>query len=230
MVHLSRLSEDLVIFTGEEFRFFELSDAVSTGSSLMPQKKNPDPLELIRGKAGRVIGRHTGWLTTMKGLPAGYNKDLQEDKEAVFDAEATVGASLTAMATIVAGLRLDEARAHAWSSGLLLATDVAEYLVARGMPFRTAHETVGAMVRRLAEDGRDFQSLSAAEWASFSPLFQPSVVQAVTPAAAVAARRTPQSTNPDAVAAALAELRGWVTARSAGSPAKPAGDQGPAGS
>jgi argininosuccinate lyase len=210
MIHLSRLAEDLIIFTGEEFRFFELSDAVATGSSLMPQKKNPDPLELIRGKAGRVIGRHTGWLTTMKGLPAGYNKDLQEDKEAVFDAEATVAASLAAMRTIVSGIRLDAARTAAWSSGLLLATDVAEYLVARGMPFRAAHETVGGMVRRLAAEGRDFQSLSADEWASFSPLFQPDVVEAITPAAAVAARKTPQSTHPSAVAAALMATLEWV--------------------
>jgi argininosuccinate lyase len=213
MVHLSRLAEDLIIFTGEEFHFFELSDAVATGSSLMPQKKNPDPLELIRGKSGRVIGRHTGWLATMKGLPTGYNKDLQEDKEAVFDAEATLAAALAAMRAVVAGLRLDAFRTIAWSSGLLLATDVAEYLVARGMPFRVAHETVGAMVRRLAEEGRDFQSLSAAEWAAFSPLFQPDVVQAITPASAVAARRTPQSTNPNAVSAALAETRAWVEAR-----------------
>jgi argininosuccinate lyase len=210
MIHLSRLAEDLIIFTGEEFRFFELSDAVATGSSLMPQKKNPDPLELIRGKAGRVIGRHAGWLTTMKGLPAGYNKDLQEDKEAVFDADATVAASLAAMRTIVSGLRLDAARTTAWSSGLLLATDVAEYLVARGLPFRVAHETVGGMVRRLAADGRDFQSLTADEWASFSPLFQPDVIEAITPAAAVAARKTPQSTNPSAVAAALLATLEWV--------------------
>jgi argininosuccinate lyase len=212
MVHLSRLAEDLILFTGEEFRFFELSDAVATGSSLMPQKKNPDPLELIRGKAGRVIGRHTGWLTTMKGLPAGYNKDLQEDKEAVFDAEATLSASLLAMRTIVSGVRLDAERTTAWSSGLLLATDVAEYLVARGMPFRAAHETVGGMVRGLAAEGRDFASLSPAEWAAFSPLFQPDVVEAITPASAVAARRTPQSTNPEAVSAALAETLEWVRA------------------
>jgi argininosuccinate lyase len=215
MVHLSRLAEDLIIFTGEEFHFFELSDAVATGSSLMPQKKNPDPLELIRGKAGRVIGRHAGWLATMKGLPAGYNKDLQEDKEAVFDAESAVAGSLAAMRAVVAGLGLDTTRARVWSAGLLLATDVAEYLVARGMPFRVAHETVGRMVRELAGDGRDFASLSLAEWASFSPLFQADVAEAITPAAAVAARRTPQSTNPGAVAAALAETRAWVAARSA---------------
>jgi argininosuccinate lyase len=212
MVHLSRLAEDLVIFSGEEFGFFELSDDVSTGSSLMPQKKNPDPVELIRGKAGRVIGRHAGWLAAMKGLPSGYNKDLQEDKEAVFDAESTLGPSLGAMRTVVSGLSLDATRTSRWASGLLLATDVAEYLVARGLPFRKAHETVGAMVRLLVADGRDFSSLSLEDWAAFSPLFQPDIVGAITPAFAVAARRTPQSTGPAAVAAALAAVRRWLDA------------------
>ena len=210
MVHLSRLAEDLIVFTSEEFRLFELSDDVSTGSSLMPQKKNPDPLELIRGKSGRVIGRHAGWLASMKGLPSGYNKDLQEDKEAVFDVEATLGPSLSAMRAVVSGLALDAARARPWASGLLLATDVAEYLVAHGMAFRQAHETVGAMVRLLVADGRDFESLSAEEWARFSPLFGADVRRVVTPEAAVAARHTPQSTNPASVAAALAEASAWL--------------------
>jgi argininosuccinate lyase len=210
MIHLSRLAEDLVIFTGEEFRFFELSDEVATGSSLMPQKKNPDPLELVRGKSGRVLGRHAGWLASMKGLPSGYNKDLQEDKEAVFDAESTLGPSLAAMSTVVSGLRLDTARTRQWASGLLLATDVAEYLVARGMPFRQAHETVGAIVRQLVGDGRDFDSLSMEEWVAFSSLFGPDVRQAITPAAAVAARRTPQSTSPVSVAAAMADVTAWL--------------------
>ena len=101
MVHLSRLAEDLILFRGDEFGFFELADRVATGSSLMPQKKNPDPLELVRGKTGRAIGRLTGWLATMKGLPSGYNKDLQEDKEAVFDAEVTTLGSLQALTTVV---------------------------------------------------------------------------------------------------------------------------------
>ncbi len=210
MVHLSRLAEDLVIFTTEEFRFFELSDDVATGSSLMPQKKNPDPLELIRGKSSRVLGRHAGFLTAIKGLPSGYNKDLQEDKEAVFDAEQTLGSSVSAMTRVVAGVTLDAARTRDWASGLLLATDVAEYLVARGMPFRQAHQKVGAMVRQLVADGRRFDTLSAKEWAAFSPLFGPGVLEVVTPEAAVTARRTPQSTNPASVAAALADLASWL--------------------
>ena len=106
MVHLSRLAEDLIIFCGEEHGFFQLSDASSTGSSMMPQKKNPDPLELIRGKAGRLIGRQTGWMATMKGLPSGYNKDLQEDKEALFDAEDTVAGALSALVGVVDGLEI----------------------------------------------------------------------------------------------------------------------------
>ena len=153
MVHLSRLAEDVIIFTSEEFGYFDLPDRFATGSSLMPQKKNPDPLELARGKSGRVLGRLSGWLTTMKGLPGGYNRDLQEDKEAVFEAEATLAASLDACAAVVAGLSLNAARAEAAASGLLLATDVADYLVARGVAFRDAHATVGAIVRTARRRG-----------------------------------------------------------------------------
>jgi argininosuccinate lyase len=210
MVHLSRLAEDLIIFTGEEHGFFELSDASATGSSMMPQKKNPDPLELVRGKSGRAIGRLTGWLATMKGLPSGYNKDLQEDKEAVFDAEATAAASLAAAHAVVARLETNVERAGRAASGLLLATDVADYLVSRGMPFRRAHEVVGAMVRRLLADSRDFSDLTMEEWREASELFGDDAPAAATAAASVQARRTPQSTNPDAVQAALAECRNWI--------------------
>jgi argininosuccinate lyase len=213
MVHLSRLAEDLIIFTGEEHGFFELSDASATGSSMMPQKKNPDPLELVRGKTGRAVGRLTGWLVTMKGLPGGYNKDLQEDKEAVFDAEATLGASLAATTAVVAQLAVNAQRTGLAASGLLLATDVADYLVSRGMPFRTAHEVVGAMVRRLLAEERDFSSLTLDEWKEASATFGADAPGAATALASVRAKRTPQSTNPDAVAAALAECRQWVATR-----------------
>jgi argininosuccinate lyase len=213
MVHLSRLAEDIIIFTSEEFGYFDLPDRFATGSSLMPQKKNPDPLELARGKSGRVLGRLTGWLTTMKGLPAGYNRDLQEDKEAVFEAEATVAASLDASAAVVAGLSLNAARAESAASGLLLATDVADYLVSRGVPFRDAHAIVGAMVRKLVAAGRDFSSLSLDEWRAFSDRIGPDVEEAISAGASVAAKRTPQSTNPDAVRAALDELNAWLKGR-----------------
>jgi argininosuccinate lyase len=210
MIHLSRMAEDFIIFTGEEHGFFDLSDASATGSSMMPQKKNPDPLELVRGKTGRAIGRLTGWLATMKGLPSGYNKDLQEDKEAVFDAEATLAAAATATHAVVAKLSLNAQKSERAASGLLLATDVADYLVSRGMPFRSAHEVVGAMVRRLLGEGRDFSQLTLAEWRDASDMFGEDAPQAATALASVQARRTPQSTNPDAVQAALAESRAWL--------------------
>ncbi len=210
MVHLSRLAEDLIILCGDEHHFFDLSDALSTGSSMMPQKKNPDPLELVRGKAGRAIGHLVGLLTTIKGLPTGYNKDLQEDKEAVFGAEDTLSGCLAVARSVVAGLTLDRARAASAASGLLLATDVADYLVGRGVPFRRAHEIVGALVRQLLADKRDFESLSLVEWRAASDLFDADVVARVTPGASVAAKRTPQSTAPQAVAARLAEVRRWL--------------------
>jgi argininosuccinate lyase len=213
MVHLSRMAEDLIIFTGEEHGFFELADASATGSSMMPQKKNPDPLELVRGKTGRAIGRLTGLLVTMKGLPSGYNKDLQEDKEAVFDAEATLSASLRATEAVVSRLSINTERAGHAASGLLLATDVADYLVARGMPFRRAHEVVGAMVRRLLAEGRDFSSLTMAEWREASEMFGDDAPRAATALASVQARCTPQSTNPEAVRAALEDCRGWAKKR-----------------
>jgi argininosuccinate lyase len=210
MVHVSRLAEDLILFTSEEFGFFELADAAATGSSLMPQKKNPDPLELVRGKAGRVLGRLTGWLSTMKGLPVGYSKDLQEDKEALFEAEDTVNASVLACVAVLRGITINRAvTAHA-ASGLLLATDVADYLVGRGVPFRDAHEIVGSLVRRLVEERRGFEMLSLDEWRSHSPLFDADVKDYITADASVRRKQTPQSTHPDAVAAAMARVREWL--------------------
>src|SRR6186997_443800 len=210
MVHLSRLAEDVILWSGEEFGFFEIDDSVATGSSLMPQKKNPDPLELVRGKAGKDVGQLTGWLTTMKGLPLGYNKDLQEDKAIAFEAEDMVIACARTTATFVRTLTRRPGPARAAASGLLLATEVADYLVGRGVPFRTAHEVTGRIVRILYTAGKDFSSLSLADWRQYHALFDEHVFRAITPEAAVAARRTPQSTNPGAVAAALAETKGWL--------------------
>ncbi|HUQ87173.1 MAG TPA: argininosuccinate lyase [Vicinamibacterales bacterium] len=210
MVHLSRIAEDFILMTGEEFGFFELADSSATGSSMMPQKKNPDPLELVRGKAGRAIGHLTGFLITMKGLPTGYNKDLQEDKEPLFDSEDTLSVSLDATAAVIKNLTLHPDRTGRAAAGLLLATDVADYLVLRGMPFRQAHEVVGAMVRQLLAQKRDFESLSLDEWRAASELFGDDVKQHVTAAASVRVKKTPQSTHPDAVRAALKELRGWL--------------------
>ena len=210
MVHLSRLSEDLIIFCDEEHGFFQLSDASSTGSSMMPQKKNPDPLELIRGKSGRLIGHLAGWMATMKGLPSGYNKDLQEDKEAVFDAEDNVAGALATLVGVIDGLEIFPATTTAAASGLLLATDVADFLVGKGMPFREAHEVVGRMVRQLLAEGRDFGALALPEWQRHSPLFDETVRGVINPAASVRARKTPQSTQPEAVSAALADVNAWL--------------------
>ena len=212
MVHISRLAEDVIILSSEEFAFFEIHDSVATGSSLMPQKKNPDPLELVRGKSGKAVGTLTGWLTTLKGLPFGYNKDLQEDKAITFEAEdSLIGcASVTSTAVRTLTLRPDVTRQAA--SGLLLATEVADYLVGRGLPFRTAHEVSGRISRELYAAGKDFSSLSLADWQRYHPLFAADIAHAITPEAAVEARRTPQSTNPRQVAGALNAMREWVSA------------------
>jgi argininosuccinate lyase len=212
MVHLSRLAEDFILFTSEEFGFFELADSSATGSSMMPQKKNPDPLELVRGKAGRVIGSLTGFLTTMKGLPTGYYKDLQEDKEPLFDAEDTVRVSANAARAVVGAVTLRPDRTLTAASGLLLATDVADYLAGKGVPFRHAHEIVGAMVRQLLASGRDFDSLSSQEWRNFSDKFGDDIRQAIRPESSIRSRKTPQSTSPDAVRLQLQETRRWLGA------------------
>jgi argininosuccinate lyase len=149
-------------------------------------------------------------MVTMKGLPSGYNKDLQEDKEAVFDAEDTVAGALATLAGVVDGLEMFPNATAAAASGLLLATDVADFLVGKGMAFRDAHEVVGGMVRQLVAERRDFGALTPAEWRRHSPLFDDSVREVVTADASVRARKTPQSTQPQAVSAALAEIKGWL--------------------
>lgn len=162
-VHLSRLAEQLILFSSAEFGFVTLDDAYSTGSSLMPQKKNPDTLELTRGKSGRLIGHLTGLLTTLKGLPSTYDKDLQEDKEPIFDAFDTLAMVLPVMAGLVGTLRLHAARMAAQLEPGLLATDLADYLVKRGVPFREAHGIVGQVVRVAEEKGVPITSLAIAE-------------------------------------------------------------------
>ncbi|MDQ3169600.1 MAG: argininosuccinate lyase [Acidobacteriota bacterium] len=198
-IHLSRLCEDLIIFSTDEFGFFDLDDSVATGSSLMPQKKNPDPLELVRGKSARALGHLMQFLTLLKSVPAGYSKDLQEDKESIFDAEDTLIGSLRSTAVVVRTLTFDAARAREAASGLLLATEVADYLVSKGMPFRRAHEVVGGLVRELAAKRADFASLSLDDWTRHDALFGEDIFKWITPDAAVRNRRTPQSTNPEQV-------------------------------
>jgi argininosuccinate lyase len=165
MVHLSRLAEDVILYATSEFGFFELGDAIATGSSLMPQKKNPDSMELVRGKAGRVFGDLIGLLTTLKGLPLAYNKDMQEDKEAVFDAFDTVSASLRVTATVLRNITINKERAAAASSsGYMNATELADYLVRKGMPFRDAHELVGKIVIRAIEEGKELEEMDLDEF------------------------------------------------------------------
>ena len=169
MVHLSRMAEDLILYCSTEFGFVSLSDAVSTGSSLMPQKKNPDALELIRGKAGRVFGHHAALLATMKGLPLAYNKDMQEDKEAVFDAADTTRSCLSVGAIVLDNVTVNEKSAReAAARGFLNATELADYLVKKGVPFRTAHDTVGRAVLFAAENDRELNDLTLEEFREFS--------------------------------------------------------------
>ena len=177
MVHLSRLAEDVILYATSEFGLFELGDAIATGSSLMPQKKNPDSMELVRGKSGRVFGDLMALLTTLKGLPLAYNKDMQEDKEAVFDAFDTVSASLRVTATVLRNIGIDKERAAAAaSSGYMNATELADYLVRKGMPFRDA-QVVGKIVMRAIELGKELEQMDLSE---FSALIEEDVYEALS--------------------------------------------------
>jgi argininosuccinate lyase len=190
MMHLSRLSQELTLWCSAEFGFIELSDAFATGSSIMPQKKNPDVAELVRGKTGRVYGHLQGTLTVMKGLPLAYNSDMQEDKEALFDVIDTVKACLCVFAPMLATLTLRPERMRsAASEGFGTATDMADYLAAKGLPFRQAHEVVGRIVRHCLDQRRTLEDLDLDELHTFSPLFDNDVYQAIALDAAVDRRQ-----------------------------------------
>jgi len=208
MVHLSRLAEDVILYATSEFGFFELGDAIATGSSLMPQKKNPDSMELVRGKAGRVFGELLALLTTLKGLPLTYNKDMQEDKEAVFDAFDTVSSSLKVTATVFRNLGVNKERTRAASSGgYMNATELADYLVRKGMPFREAHEVVGRIVRRAIELGSELDQLSLVEFQSFSTLFAEDVHIALSLDRTLRSKSQTGGTSPETVAGAISQAR-----------------------
>jgi argininosuccinate lyase len=210
-MHLSRLSEDLIIYSTTEFGFIKLSDAVSTGSSLMPQKKNPDSLELIRGKAGRVFGHHAALLATMKGLPLAYNKDMQEDKEALFDTVDTLGGSLTVMATVLRNVKVNSERARiAATGGYSTATDLADYLVRRGMEFRRAHELVGRIVIYAIERGKSLVEISLEDYQSFSALFDEDVYSEVTVHSSLLSKGVSGGTSPARVKDALSKARAEI--------------------
>jgi len=202
-MHLSRLAEELVLWSSAEFGFIEIDDAYATGSSIMPQKKNPDVAELARARTGRVYGHLLALLTTLKGLPLAYNRDLQEDKEALFDTVDTLLASLDVMAGMVATLKIDRARLEAAGrDSYLLATDLADYLVKKGVPFRQAHDAVARLVSYALTKGKALAALGLEEYRRFSPHFGEDV-RAISTESALAARANPGSTAPPEVANAL---------------------------
>jgi argininosuccinate lyase len=212
-VDVSRLAEEVILWATREFGFVRLHDSWSTGSSIMPQKKNPDVAELARGKAGRLVGNLTGLLATLKALPLAYNRDLQEDKEPVFDSVDTLTVLLPAFTGMIATLEFDTERmAELAPQGFSLATDVAEWLVREGVPFRVAHEVAGACVQRCEELGVELHELSDEQYAAISPSLTPEVRSVLTIEGSVAARNGRGGTAPDAVRAQLAELREVVAA------------------
>jgi argininosuccinate lyase len=202
-VHLSNLAEDLIIWSSREFGFLQVDEAYATGSSLMPQKRNPDSLELMRGKSGRMIGHLTGLLATLKGLPSAYNKDLQEDKEALFDAIDTLALELPIAAGVIRTLQVNGARMTAALDDAMLATDLADYLVRKGVPFRQSHHLVGRAVARAEELGVALKEIDLAEYQAIHPAFSEEVYQVFDFARSVLARSVPGGTAPDAVRAQI---------------------------
>ena len=213
MLHLSRLCEEIILWANPAFGFVRLPDAYSTGSSIMPQKKNPDVCELMRGKTGRVYGALTALLTLMKGLPLAYNRDMQEDKEPFLDADRTVSESLALMAGLLREIGFaPEAMRAALTRGFLNATELADYLAAKGLPFREAHHAAGAAVALAEKKGCGLEDLSLAELKGFSPLIEADVFEALRFETAVARRNAPGGTGPDSVARQIEDLRIWLAA------------------
>ena len=207
MMHLSRLAEELILWSSSEFDFIEISEAFTTGSSIMPQKKNPDVAELARGKTGRVYGHLLGILTVMKSLPLAYNRDMQEDKEALFDTVDTLQASLEAFAGMVKTIDVNTERiAQAMRADYILATDLADYLVKKGMPFRKAHGVIAKLSEYALDKSKNFRELRRKEYREFSPLFTGDVYD-ITPESSVAARNVVGGTSPQQVAKALRRAR-----------------------
>jgi argininosuccinate lyase len=207
MMHLSRLAEELILWSSAEFAFIELDEAYATGSSIMPQKKNPDVAELARGKTGRVYGNLMALLTTMKALPLAYNRDLQEDKEALFDTVETLLATLEVFTGMLKTLKVNEENARrALDSGYILATDLADYLVKKGKPFRAAHEALAKLVSYAVEKNKPLPKLTLAEYKKFSPLFEDDVFS-ITIESSLAARDVVGGTAPKQVAKALAAAK-----------------------
>jgi len=208
MVHLSRLAEDVIIYSTTEFGFIQLGDAIATGSSLMPQKKNPDSMELVRGKAGRVFGDLMAMLTTLKGLPLAYNKDMQEDKQSVFDAFDTATNSLNVARTVLNNIAVNERKTgEALSHGYMNATELADYLVRKGVAFRDAHEIVGKIVVRGIELGKEINQLSISELRAFSNLIDEDVFSVLTLESTLASKNCTGGTSPSQVNEAIVVAR-----------------------
>lgn len=207
MMHLSRLAEELVLWSSSEFGFVEIAEEYISGSSIMPQKRNPDAAELVRGKTGRVYGHLLALLTTMKALPLSYNRDMQEDKEGFFDTVDNLFSSLEVMTGIIKTLKINrEAMKRAVEEGYILATDLADYLVKRGVPFRQAHEIIRNLIKYALVQKKTFAQLSLEEYKSFSPLFEEDIY-AITPEASVLARDIPGGTSPKEVEKAIKRAR-----------------------
>jgi argininosuccinate lyase len=206
MLHLSRLAEDWILYSTEEFGWLELGDAVTSGSSLMPQKKNPDSLELIRGKSGRVFGDLTSLFVTMKGLPMTYNRDMQEDKEPLFDAALQLSASLEMMAAVIESTRLHAGvPATAAEESWVVATDLAEALARAGIPFHRAHQLVGRLVLESVKAGKKPLDWTPEQLTAFAPEFTPEMARLLLPSEGMKTREIPGGTGPGAVAQALEE-------------------------
>lgn len=209
MMHLSRLCEDLIIWSTGEFRYVEIADSFTTGSSIMPQKKNPDVAELIRGKTGRVYGNLVSLLTVLKGLPMTYNRDLQEDKEPLFDTVDTVKACLAVLARMLGNVKFaGERMLEEASSGFTTATDLAEYLVQKGVPFRQSHEIIGKLVGWCLAEKKDLQSLSLAELKKFNPAFEKDALLVIDPVKSVDRRNVIGGTSRKQVSVAIRKIRG----------------------
>jgi argininosuccinate lyase len=208
MMHLSRLAEELILWSSADFHFIDLSDAFCTGSSIMPQKKNPDVPELVRGKTGRVYGNLISLLTVMKALPLAYNKDMQEDKEPLFDTIDTVKGSLKIFADMIAQMNIQaENMRQAAARGFSTATDVADYVVRKGIPFRDAHEIVGKTVRYCIEHDKQIEELTLEEFKNFSEDIEADIYEFITLEASVDSRRATGGTAREAVAREISRAR-----------------------
>jgi len=211
LVHCSRLAEDLIIYSSDEFRFVQLPDAFCTGSSIMPQKKNPDVLELVRGKVGQVLGSYMDLLVMLKGLPLSYNRDLQEDKRSLMNVLQSLHGLLDVLPPLILRVEIDvDGTSKAFEDGFILATDIADYLVLKGVPFRKAHGLVGNAVKWCLNEGKSFLDLSLEEWRSLIPQFDEEILENLNPRSSVERRKTYGGTAFSEVVRQLSEGKKFI--------------------